>query len=116
MTRVAASRSHNWAVADPGLACPPRTRPGIAYGDSPSLAAQTRGPARRTALIQAGQRPAAVDDRRAPSQHRPNNAGDEAIQPATDPVAAGLITSGIALRLAQINWFCSRPGDKGNNP
>ena len=27
-----------------------------------------------------------------------------------------MITSGIALRLAQINWFCSRPGDKGNNP
>ena len=42
--------------------------------------------------------------------------GDQAIQPATDLVAAGLIASGIALRLAQINWFFSRPDDKVNNP
>jgi hypothetical protein len=27
-----------------------------------------------------------------------------------------LIASGIALRLAQINWFRSRPGDKVNSP
>jgi hypothetical protein len=34
-------------------------------------------------------------------------AGDQAIQLAPDPVAAGLIASGIALRLAQINWICA---------
>jgi len=34
-----------------------------------------------------------------------HGAGDQTIQPATDLVAAGLIASGIALRLAQINWF-----------
>jgi len=27
-----------------------------------------------------------------------------------------LIASGIALRLAQINWFFGRPDDKVNNP
>ena len=43
-------------------------------------------------------------------------AGEQAIQPATDLVVAGLIASGIALPLAQISWFCSRPGDKLNNP
>jgi hypothetical protein len=45
-----------------------------------------------------------------------HGAGDQAIQPATDLVAAGLIASGIALRPARINWFCSRPGDKVNSP
>ena len=34
-----------------------------------------------------------------------HGASDQTIQPATDQVAAGLIASGIALRLAQINWF-----------
>ena len=43
-------------------------------------------------------------------------AGEQAIQPATDLVVAGLIASGIALPLAQISWLCSRPGDKLNNP
>jgi len=42
-------------------------------------------------------------------------AGEQAIQPATDLVVAGLIASGIALPLAQISWFCSRPGDKLNS-
>ena len=56
MTRGAASRTQNWAGADPrsrGRHIPVN---GIAYGDSRSLAAPPRGQARKTGLVQSGQR------------------------------------------------------------